>query len=253
MIYYKAFKRDMTCKGFQFKEGEIYEIKESPVLCERGFHFCRDLVLTLTYYPVTKCITENCYAEIEVLGDVIFEEPTRHKGVTNKIKIVRIIPDGEMLSLVDDRHNSGNGNSGHGNSGYNNSGDNNSGSGNSGNDNSGKNNSGDWNSGNNNSGSNNSGRSNSGNYNSCNNESGYFNTVTPELVRVFNKPCLKTDWDTAKKPSFLYFDMNEGESYKDAFQRSFKQADERQIALLKALPNFDPEVFFEISGIDLRG
>ena len=45
MKAYKAFKRDMTCRGHEFKEGETYELEGKPVLCEHGFHFCKDLVL----------------------------------------------------------------------------------------------------------------------------------------------------------------------------------------------------------------
>ena len=41
MKAYKGFNKDMTCRGFQFKEGESYHEDEAK-LCESGFHACRN-------------------------------------------------------------------------------------------------------------------------------------------------------------------------------------------------------------------
>jgi len=176
--------------------------------------------------------------------------------------------------------NSGHWNSGDGNSGYWNSGYRNSGNGNSGNWNSGDGNSGYWNSGYRNSGywnsgDWNSGDRNSGYWNSGDGNSGFFNSQTPENIYVFNKPCPRKVWESAKIPAFLYFstgkwikseEMTEEEkeshphhgvtggylrtiAYKDAFQAAWEAASEEEKDQLKQLPNFDAEVFFEISGI----
>lgn len=40
---YKVFNHDWTCRGFQYKVGESYEIEEPPICCTRGFHFCEKL------------------------------------------------------------------------------------------------------------------------------------------------------------------------------------------------------------------
>jgi len=176
-------------------------------------------------------------------------------------------------------HNSGDCNSGNRNSGYYNSGNYNSGYYNSGYCNFGNYNSGDCNSGNCNSGGRNSGNRNSGGWNSGDRETGFFNTASPKMIKVFNKPCPVNLWEEAEKPAFIYFtinqwvclaDMTEAERaafplaetvggfvkcvpYKEAFIASYEglttAEKERQTALLKALPNFDPNVFFEISGI----
>ena len=215
--YYKAFNRDMTCRDFQYEEGGIYEISEPPELCERGFHFCNDLVLTLGYYPINNDICENFYAEVEPLGEIVWEEPTKHKGCTNKLKIVRVIPDEEVKNMVDARNNSGNSNSG-----------------------------------NSNSGNRNSGNSNSGDWNACNCSTGAFNTKQEETIQVFNKPCKRKDWEEAYKPNFLYFDIDQLIGYKASFKRSWNDADPDDRIRLKELPNFDANVFYEISGIDLR-
>ena len=218
--YYKAFKRDMTCRDFQYKEGGVYEIKEPPILCERGFHFMKDLVLTLEYYPASNDITENLYAEVEPLGEIVWEEPTKHKGCTNKLKIVRVIPDDEVKGmLIDARFNSGEMNSG------------------------------DWNSGHRNSGDGNSGHRNSGDWNACNYETGVFNTNQSDTIRIFNKPCLRTYWENTYKPRFLYFDIDKDIGYKESFKRSWNNADPKDRIKIKDLPNFDADVFYELSGI----
>ena len=176
--------------------------------------------------------------------------------------------------------NSGNGNSGDGNSGDKNSGDKNSGDGNSGDRNSGYGNSGDWNSGNGNSGDwnsgdGNSGDRNSGNWNSGDWNSGYFNSDEP-CLRMFNKMtyCKRDDINI---PSWCYFDLtvwvshdtateeekkkykNEIEicggflktiDYKDAWRLAWNKASIEERKKLFELPNWDNEVFKEITGID---
>ena len=191
--------------------------------------------------------------------------------------------------MSDEQNNTGNRNSGDWNSGYRNSGDWNSGYRNSGNSNSGDwnsgyRNSGDWNSGYRNSGywnsgDWNSGYRNSGYWNSTSHETGCFNSVEPTTIRAFNSEVNKELWDNAKKPDFLYFELCEWVSssgmtddekeenkthittggylktyeYKEAFKKSFDNRKEGELELLKALPNFDAEVFKDISGIDITG
>ena len=85
MIAYKAFNKGadgkLTCRDVVFEEGEEYKLEGEAKICSNGFHFCRDLVLTLIYYPCDK-ITDNAYAEVEILGETDFEKPTEHKGCT---------------------------------------------------------------------------------------------------------------------------------------------------------------------------
>ena len=162
--------------------------------------------------------------------------------------------------------------------GYRNSGYRNSGHGNSGDGNSGDRNSGGWNSGDGNSGHGNSGDRNSGGWNSGHGNSGYFNPDSPSVVRVFGQDCRTDLWDSAYKPMFLRFsmrgwvgsdEMTDEEKldnplhtitggilrvygYKEAFQRSWEKADHVDRIRVKDLPNFDAEIFYQISGIDLR-
>lgn len=177
--------------------------------------------------------------------------------------------------------NSGDWNSGNRNSSNRNSGDCNSGDCNSGNLNSGDWNSGDCNSGNRNSGDWNSGDSNSGDWNKCNFSNGCFNTVEPKIY-LFNKP---SDWTyvdwlnsdayclldriTSDDLEYVRFeDMTDEEkaAHPEAKVTGgyLKQLDnpecatiwwrglnDREKSIIKAIPNFDKEIFKEITGIDV--
>lgn len=155
---------------------------------------------------------------------------------------------------------------GHGNSGDWNSGDMNTGDWNSG----------DMNTGDMNSGHGNSGHANSGSWNSCDNEGGFFNSKKSQKVRVFNRLVDSEVWENSEKPEFIYklrptywvsdsemtdeekkkypeFYVTGGQlrtrTYKEAWKEAYKSATEEDIKLLKALPNFDADVFEEITGI----
>ena len=216
MIGYKAFNKDLTCRGFQYEIGQTYSMEESPVPCERGFHFCKSIAGTYNFYP-TEDATRIC--KIEALGEVATDDEIKY--CTNKIKILEeITEDWERKGNSNSSNsgysnsgywnsgnsnsgnrnsgywNSGNRNSGYWNSGYWNSGTRNSGNRNSGNRNSGDWNSGDWNSGNRNSGNWNSGNRNSGNrnsgdWNSGDWSSGLFNTEKNPKIKIFDKD---SDW-----------------------------------------------------------
>ena len=167
--------------------------------------------------------------------------------------------------------NTGSENTGYGNSGHRNSGNRNSGYGNSGYWNSGY-----WNSGYGNSGNRNSGYGNSGYGNSTDRESGIFCNAEGK-VRMFNKPTNLT-WDEIDHPHFTEFylckwisesEMTDEEkkadtqfyvrggylktyTYKDAWSNFWKDTDEENRKKFLALPNFDADVFLDITGIDVR-
>ena len=173
--------------------------------------------------------------------------------------------------------NTGDWNTGHSNTGHRNTGDWNTGNKNTSDRNTGYKNTGDRNTGSWNTGDRNTGDCNTGDWNTCDKETGYFNTVNPTHINVFNKPCPIVIWNEADKPSFLYFKLTEwilksnmtdeektdnatfkttggylkSYGYQEAFQASYAKASDEDKALLLKLPNFDAEVFKEISGIDV--
>jgi hypothetical protein len=59
---FKGFNPDLTCRGFQFVEGETFTIDTDPELCERGFHATLAPIDVLRYYPPASSV----YHEVEV-------------------------------------------------------------------------------------------------------------------------------------------------------------------------------------------
>ena len=179
--------------------------------------------------------------------------------------------------------NSGNRNSGNWNSGNRNSGNRNSGDRNSGNWNSGNRNSGDRNSGNWNSGDRNSGNWNSGMFNACNHANGLFNTKSPK-ISIFNKQTKMTyeefqekypeaynllyysrfrltqwicecDMTPEEKEAHPEYKVQEGYlktyTYKEACQSMWEGFSKTERNKIKKLPNFDKNIFKEITGIEV--
>ena len=48
---FKAFGKDMICKGKQYKENTEFE-EEKAVICMSGMHFCENPLDVLDYYPL---------------------------------------------------------------------------------------------------------------------------------------------------------------------------------------------------------
>ena len=79
---YKGFKKDMTCRDFQFEEGKEYVYDGEVKVCESGFHACeRPLDCFDYYYPA-----ESVYHEVE-LSDDISKSSDDTKVAAKKIKI----------------------------------------------------------------------------------------------------------------------------------------------------------------------
>ena len=232
MIGYKATDMNGCCRGFQFEVGKTYrkDVKKEDMKCctDTVFHFCRELIAIereSNYSLRTSRLFEVIAGDYVQDGD---------KFGTNELTIIREIEGLEKEKLL---RNSGSFNSGRFNSG----------------------------------------NYNSGNYNSGNCNSGYFNSNSP-LIRIFNKETsLKIS--EIKFPHWLYFNLtvwvshdtatdeekiNHKEEieicggflktleYKEAFKRAYEKTTDDEKKQLFLLPNFDCEIFEEISGIDTR-
>ena len=77
---FKGFKPDMTCKGFQYKEGESYE-EDTAIVCEKGFHACEYPLDCFRYYNPA----ESVFHEVEQSGKIDRDGYT--KTASTKIKI----------------------------------------------------------------------------------------------------------------------------------------------------------------------
>lgn len=254
------------------------------------FHFCDSLQKVHTHYSVMP-EEDNRFCEIEVLGALVSDDTKCGSNririvreiLGDELNIMRGLTDGNTGVFNSGNWNSGIFNSGDCNSGIFNSGNWNSGNWNSGNRNngnwnSGNRNSGDWNSGRGNSGSRNSGNWNSGDWNSGNCNSGFFCTNSPKL-RLFNKETdftmeefIKTEWYAVLTSGEFnltkwraYTDEEKAQDerkrfisgelitipYKEACANWWASLSEKDKAIIKTIPNFDANIFAEITGIDV--
>ena len=94
MIGYKAFNDDLTCRGFQYEIGKIYEMNNKPICCKNGFHFCKDLQECFCYYDFGSRI-----CEVESLGDISTDYGGKY--CTNKIRIIRELSFEEICDEIE--------------------------------------------------------------------------------------------------------------------------------------------------------
>lgn len=270
---FKVFNPDWTCSpngntkqyacpGKFEEEGELY-------ICDHGMHFCQTAADCFNYYDFD---SNNKVAEVIAYGEVLTEDD---KSCTNKLEIVREITWDEVLRTV----NLGKNCTGFCNTGDNNTGDNNTGYYNTGNRNIGYCNTGCCNTGNRNTGDSNTGDCNTGDWNKSSFNTGCFNTVEQKIM-LFNKQSDMTYRDWCKSDAryllnqipkdvveWIYSDnMTDEEkeqhpTYKttDGYLKKLDETEcgqlwwdslsNHQKNIIKAIPNFDAEIFFQCTGI----
>lgn len=261
----KGFDKNLCCKGMQFEIGKTYDTgaKDDEIeLCTNTvFHYCETIQNVHSYY---NCAGDNRFCEVEVLGAEITDGT---KCGSNKIKIIREIT-GDELDTLCGRIN---GNTGLFNTGYRNTGDWNTGHSNTGNCNTGQSNTGNWNTG-----DRNTGDRNTGIFNTCDFSCGVFCTESPK-INIFN---VKSEWTMREFMETKYYnaiysapfiltewvgytdDEKQNDPQKNAIggylkQYTFHDACKKWWGKLSPdarktimeIPNFDPDIFFEITGI----
>ena len=239
---YKAFNSDLTCLGMQYEVGKEYTHDGDISLCKQGFHFCEQLTGCYQYYD-----SKSRICEVEALGEV---KSDGIKSVTDHIRIVRELAQEEIVALANvSVDNAGVCNSGNRNSG-------------------------DWNTGN----------YNSGDWNTTNFSSGVLCTEESECL-IFDKPSgitlrewrntkaaylmsrirfdttkwvreeRMTDEEKADNPQYEILGgyLKEYQEPHYAFSEWWDALIEDERDAIKAIPNFDADKWYRITGIDLRG
>lgn len=280
---FKVFNPDWTCSpngntkqyacpGKFEEEGELY-------ICDHGMHFCQTAADCFNYYDFD---SNNKVAEVIAYGEVLTEDD---KSCTNKLEIVREITWDEVLRTVNLGKNctgfcnTGDNNTGNRNTGDRNTGCCNTGYYNTGNRNIGYCNTGCCNTGNRNTGDSNTGDCNTGDWNKSSFNTGCFNTVEQKIM-LFNKQSDMTYRDWCKSDAryllnqipkdvveWIYSDnMTDEEkeqhpTYKttDGYLKKLDETEcgqlwwdslsNHQKNIIKAIPNFDAEIFFQCTGI----
>ncbi len=233
----KGFDENLCCRGMQFKIGETYDTgaKDDEIkLCtDTVFHYCDSAQKVHKHYPFNY---NNRFCEIEVLGAEISDF---EKMGSNRIRIIREINGDELDCLIGKANN-----------------------------NTGVFNTGDWN----------TGDRNTGSFNSCDFSSGVFCTEE-ENIRIFNKPTNMTGtdfykssyWNALNSSSFILtewikykeeeIDTKEKEmiggylkkyTYKEACKNWWANMADKNKEIVKSMPNFDKNIFFEITGIEVE-
>lgn len=240
----KGMDRNMRCRGFQFELGKEYKIDRNgrPLkLCSNTvFHYCKTLRQVHMYYNCHG--KDNRYFEIEVLGEEVTDGK---KCGSDHIKIVREIV-GDELKLMMDLAN---------------------------------NNTGLFNSGHHNIGDFNSGDRNSGIANKCNYSNGVFCNEDDKNIRIFNKASgmsLKDFyesryWEAIKNAPFKLAERTEYTAkektadpqkelvggymrtytMEEAWESWWNELSDEDRQIIMDIPNFDPEIFKDITGIEV--
>ena len=291
MLGYKVFNPDFTCRGFRYEVGKTYEMELNPDVCNRGFHFCKKAVDCFGYYsfdPANKVAEIIALGAIAEEGDKC---ATNKIQIVREIPWAEFLDlvnagKGNTGNRNSGHSNSGHSNSGHWNSGNRNSGNRNSGNRNSGHRNSGHSNSGHWNSGNRNSGHFNSGDWNqgdfcTGDFNTTDHEAGCFCTEEHK-IRFFDQetemsfrewrnskayqilcriPFEPTTWIWAsdmtndEKAAHPEYKVTDGYLKTNNADRAFLiwwgSLTKNEKEIVKGIPNFNPEKFKLITGIEV--
>ena len=94
---YKMLKSDMTTlySNMTYEIGKTYKLEEEIIPCERGYHFCKELISCLLYYPNKN--NDKRFFEIETGENVIERDD---KCISDEITLVRELSLDEVLQYI---------------------------------------------------------------------------------------------------------------------------------------------------------
>lgn len=287
---YKVFNPAWICRGFKYEVGKTYTHDGNIEVCKAGFHFCQRASDCFNYYHFdssNKVAEVEATGRVQTRGDKSVTDEIFIKREIRWNELLDIVNEGKSCTGLCNTgdYNTGNCNTGNYNTGNLNKGDYNTGDYNTGNFNAGYRNTGNrnigfLNTGNYNTGNYNIGDYNTGNWNKSNWSCGFFNTGMQQLI-VFNKSLnmgindfLKnrgvqvldlhyidkwwvrsadmTDEEKAAHPEHLTMGgYLKTVDFETACKRMWETLDADERRAVKEIPNFDAEVFKEITGIEV--
>ena len=274
--------KQYTCPGKFEEEGELD-------VCGHGMHFCQTAADCFNYYSFNsenKVAEVIAYGDVRTDGD---KSCTDKLEIVREIpwdEVLRIVNIGKNCTgrcNTGDCNtgdcNTGNRNTGNRNTGDCNTGDWNTGDWNTGNRNTGNRNTGDWNTGDWNTGNRNTGDWNTGDWNKSSFNTGCFNTEEQKIM-LFNKPSNMTysewldsdaryllnqipkdvvewvyeeDMTDEEKAAHPTYETTGGYlkvlDESECGQLWWGSLSDRGKEIIKAIPNFDAEIFFQCTGV----
>lgn len=286
---FKVFRPDWTCNptgrnSKQYTCPGKFEEEGKLDVCSHGMHFCQNVADCFNYYPFdssNKVAEVIAYGEVRTNGD---KSCTDKLEIVREIpwdEVLRIVNTGKNCT---GRYNTGDYNTGYYNTGdcntrHYNTGDYNTGNCNTGDRNTGNYNTGDKNTGDRNTGSMNTGDWNTGDWNKSSFNTGCFNTEEQKIM-LFNKPSDITyrEWIYSDARDLLNQipkdvvewvdeeDMTDKEkaaypTYETigGYLKTLDESESGQLwwnelsdcnkQIIKSIPNFDPDIFYECTGI----
>ena len=285
---FKVFNPDWTCRGFQYKVGETFVHNGNIEMCGAGFHFCQKASDCFNYYNFNsqnKVAEVEALGLVETQEDKSVTDKIKIIREIEWSELLTIVNDGKNCTGLG---NTGDWNTGSRNTGDRNTGDWNTGSRNTGDCNTGSRNTGDWNTGDWNTGdrntgdwntgSCNTGDWNTGDWNSTNYSTGFFNSVEQNIF-LFNKPTSMSrdeihslkgiqilNWNFENSWWIYSVNMSDDEKksnpkyettggylktvdFKTACKMMWENLSENERQEVMKLPNFDSNIFYEITGI----
>ena len=97
---YKAFNKDLTCRGYQFTTDNTHTFDGTPVLCSQGVHFCTDLQDIVKYYHQSNMRV----FEIEASGIITDAKDGCSKRACSEIRLIKEISLNEVMLSIDIRY-----------------------------------------------------------------------------------------------------------------------------------------------------
>ena len=274
--------KQYTCPGKFEEEGEL-------VVCFHGMHFCQTAADCFNYYSFdsnNKVAEVIAYGEVQTEND---KSCTDKLEIVREIpwdEVLRIVNIGKNCTgrCNTGDWNTGNCNTGDGNTGNCNTGNGNTGDGNTGNGNTGDGNTRNWNTGDGNTGDRNTGNRNTGDrntgdWNKSSYNTGCFNTEEQKIM-LFNKPSSMTyrewidsdaryllnqipknvvewvhkeDMTDTEKAAHPTYETTGGYikvlDESECGQLWWNALTDYQKNIIKGIPNFDADIFFQCTGI----
>ena len=274
--------KQYTCPGKFEEEGEL-------VVCFHGMHFCQTAADCFNYYSFdsnNKVAEVIAYGEVQTEND---KSCTDKLEIVREIpwdEVLRIVNIGKNCTgrcntgdWNTGNCNTGDGNTGNCNTGNGNTGDGNTGNGNTGDGNTGDRNTGNRNTGDRNTGNRNTGDRNTGDWNKSSYNTGCFNTEEQKIM-LFNKPSSMTyrewidsdaryllnqipknvvewvhkeDMTDTEKAAHPTYETTGGYlkvlDESECGQLWWNALTDYQKNIIKGIPNFDADIFFQCTGI----